>query len=91
MNIINSTISWLGTLAKNFSLGIIRFYQNLFSLDHSFWARDLPIGACRYQPTCSEYSHQAIGKYGIFRGWYLGIKRILRCHPLAKGGYDPLE
>ena len=91
MNINNWLISWPKNLAKNISLGLIKIYQTLFSLDHSFWARGLPIGACRYQPTCSEYTYQAINKYGFFKGWFLGAKRILRCHPLAKGGYDPLR
>ena len=46
---------------------------------------------CKYHPSCSEYMKQAINKYGIFKGSYLGIKRILKCNPFSKGGYDPLE
>lgn len=46
---------------------------------------------CKYYPSCSEYMKQAIEKYGCFKGIYLGIKRILRCHPFTKGGYDPLD
>lgn len=46
---------------------------------------------CKYYPSCSEYMKQAIKKYGCFKGLYLGIKRVLRCHPFAKGGYDPLN
>ena len=46
---------------------------------------------CKYYPSCSEYMRQAIEKYGCLKGLYLGIKRILRCHPFAKGGYDPLD
>lgn len=45
---------------------------------------------CRFIPTCSEYSYQAFSKYGFFKGAYLSIKRILRCHPFCRGGYDPL-
>lgn len=46
---------------------------------------------CKYYPSCSEYMKQAIQKYGSFKGLYLGIKRILRCNPFSKGGYDPLN
>lgn len=46
---------------------------------------------CRFYPSCSEYMRQAVIKYGIFKGMYLGIFRILRCHPFSKGGYDPLK
>lgn len=46
---------------------------------------------CRFEPSCSEYTMQAITKYGVLKGWYLGIKRIIRCNPFCKGGYDPLE
>lgn len=46
---------------------------------------------CKYYPSCSEYTKQAIEKYGVLRGWFLGIKRIIRCNPFSKGGYDPLK
>ena len=46
---------------------------------------------CKFYPTCSEYTKQAIEKYGCFKGCFLGIKRILKCNPLSKGGYDPLK
>lgn len=46
---------------------------------------------CIYVPTCSEYAIEAITKYGALKGGFLAIKRILRCHPFAKGGYDPLK
>lgn len=45
---------------------------------------------CRFTPTCSRYAMEAIEKYGAFKGTYLGIKRILRCHPGNPGGYDPV-
>ena len=46
---------------------------------------------CKYEPTCSEYAMQAIEKYGFLKGCFLSIKRILRCNPFSKGGYDPLK
>jgi len=45
---------------------------------------------CRFYPTCSNYSKQALMKYGIFKGSYLSVKRVLRCNPFNPGGYDPL-
>nr|WP_207669007.1 membrane protein insertion efficiency factor YidD [Natranaerovirga hydrolytica] len=45
---------------------------------------------CNYTPTCSMYSYEAISKYGVVKGGYLSIKRILRCNPFKKGGYDPV-
>lgn len=46
---------------------------------------------CKFEPTCSEYTKQAIEKYGVIRGIGKGSKRILRCNPFSKGGYDPLK
>lgn len=63
-------------------IGIIRFYQSAIS-PHT-------PSSCRYSPTCSEYSIQAIKKYGPFKGSYLAIKRILRCNPCGGSGFDPL-
>ncbi|NEU04390.1 membrane protein insertion efficiency factor YidD [Clostridium sp. ATCC 25772] len=46
---------------------------------------------CKFQPTCSQYAIEAIEKYGGLKGGYMAIKRILRCHPWSKGGYDPVK
>ena len=46
---------------------------------------------CKFYPTCSEYTKQAIEKYGVFKGCLLGAGRILKCNPFSKGGYDPLK
>lgn len=46
---------------------------------------------CKYYPTCSEYTRQAIEKYGALKGMFYGIKRILKCNPFSRGGYDPLR
>lgn len=76
---------------KKFLLASIRFYQKYLSLDTG-WARALWISdrVCRFTPTCSEYSFQAIEKYGIIRGLWFALCRIIRCHPFSKGGIDPI-
>lgn len=61
---------------------LIRFYRGFLS--------PLKPPSCRYIPTCSEYAMIAVEKYGAAKGSFLAIKRILRCHPFHKGGYDPV-
>lgn len=46
---------------------------------------------CKYYPSCSQYMIEAVQKYGTVKGFFLGAKRLLRCHPFTKGGYDPLK
>ena len=69
---------------------IIRFYQKTLSFDHGPMKSLYPLGFCRFNPSCSEYSIQAIQKYGIFRGGLKACWRVLRCNPFNKGGNDPL-
>jgi len=73
-------------------LALIRFYQKT-SFFHKTLFKTLFISdsVCRYQPTCSNYTYQAVEKYGTVKGLFLGLKRIIHCHPWAKGGYDPLR
>jgi len=47
--------------------------------------------ACRFEPTCSEYTKQAVQRYGAVKGTWMGVKRILRCQPFCKGGHDPVK
>lgn len=61
---------------------LIRFYQRCIS-------PYLP-DSCRYTPTCSQYAVEALQKYGLFKGGWLALKRILRCHPWGGSGYDPV-
>ena len=61
---------------------LIKIYQNIIS--------PLFPPTCRYTPTCSEYSIQSLKKYGLIKGVYLSIKRIVNCHPWGGSGYDPI-
>jgi len=67
---------------KWLALGLIRFYQKFIS-------PMLP-PSCRFYPSCSHYTYEAIKIHGFFRGSWLGIRRISRCHPFNPGGYDPV-
>jgi len=71
---------------KKVFISLIESYQKHISL--SFQKHGVH---CKYYPTCSEYTKQAIEKYGSMKGIFLGMKRILRCNPFSKGGYDPLK
>ncbi len=68
-------------LLKAFFITLLKGYQYFIS---PFFPP-----CCRFYPTCSTYTIQVIEKYGVVRGGYLGIRRILRCHPFSRGGYDP--
>ncbi len=69
-------------LGQRLFIAAIRLYQMTLS-------QVLP-PSCRFYPSCSEYTLQAIAKYGVLKGGWLGVKRILRCHPFHPGGYDPV-
>ena len=71
---------------KRLFIEIIKIYKKTISPILSYFGIK-----CKYYPTCSEYTMQAIQKYGIIRGCFLGIKRILKCNPFSNGGYDPLK
>jgi putative membrane protein insertion efficiency factor len=67
---------------------LIRFYQVCISPVLHIFAG--PGGGCRFEPTCSQYFLEAVEEHGSIRGSWLGIKRILRCHPWGGQGYDPV-
>ena len=68
-------------MIKKLILFLIKIYQKISALTPP---------RCRFYPTCSEYTKQAIIQFGVFKGGILGIKRIVKCHPLNEGGYDPV-
>lgn len=68
---------------KHILIFLIKFYRKYIS--------PLLGPNCRFVPTCSQYALEAVEKYGFFKGGYLSIKRILKCHPFHPGGYDPLK
>lgn len=76
-------IKFIVNIPKKIGIILINFYQK--NISPSFGKR------CIYYPTCSEYTKQAVDKYGIIKGSILGIKRILRCNPFSKGGVDKLK
>ena len=71
---------------KKILIKIIEFYQKHISM----WFETKGI-KCKYFPTCSEYSKQSIMKYGVIKGVFLSFKRIIKCNPFSKGGYDPVK
>lgn len=74
---------------RTFFVSLISFYQKFLSLDTGIFA--IKKGTtCVFFPTCSEYTKQAILKYGVFKGVFLGVRRIGRCHPWQKEHIDPL-
>ena len=68
-------------MIKKIVLFLINIYQKISALTPP---------RCRFYPTCSQYMKEAILKYGLLKGSWLGIKRLTKCHPLNKGGYDPV-
>jgi len=63
-------------------IALVNFYRKYFS--------NPAVPRCRYMPTCSRYALEALEKYGAMKGSLLALRRILRCHPFRKGGYDPV-
>jgi putative membrane protein insertion efficiency factor len=73
----------MSQISKTVALSVLRGYK---------WAvSPIFLPACRYVPSCSDYAMEAIDRYGVVRGSLMAIWRILRCHPFAKGGFDPVS
>lgn len=77
---------------KRITLWLIKAYQAAKPIRMLFGKLFfLPDSTCRFRPTCSEYMYQAVDKYGAIKGGVMGIKRILRCNPLSRSRYDPVQ
>ena len=68
---------------KRIALGLIHIYQATISQSTAH--------RCRYLPTCSQYMYEAIERYGFLKGFWMGSRRLARCHPFNPGGYDPVR
>jgi putative component of membrane protein insertase Oxa1/YidC/SpoIIIJ protein YidD len=76
-------------IPRNIAIGLVIFYQKLFSPDYSFWAKWVKWqGHCKYHPSCSEYMKKSLQKYGLIRGFLKGMWRVCRCNPWSDGGID---
>ncbi len=87
MKILNSIIN----LPRNLVAVLIIGYQKTLSLDHGPLSVLYSERTCRYEPTCSEYTKQAVLKHGVVVGIPIGFWRIVRCNPWSKGGWDPVK
>jgi hypothetical protein len=82
MGAVRNIMDFIGAALSGFAVYIIKFYK--------FFISPLLPAACRYYPTCSVYSIEAIKKFGLIKGGFLSIKRIITCNPLFEGGFDPV-
>ena len=80
----------LSSLPRKIVCFFIKIYQFLFSFDHAFWSNPKVFRICTYNPSCSEFSRQAVLKHGVILGSIMGFKRIIDCNPFSKGGFDPV-
>lgn len=80
---MNNIFKRLKTAPRRFGIFLIEIYQKNISPHKK--------SSCKFYPTCSEYTKQAIDKYGIIKGSFKGLKRIIKCNPFSEGGIDKLE
>ena len=71
------------SVLRDLTIGILRIYKR--------WISPMIPSACRFHPTCSEYMIEAVERHGAIRGLWLGVRRLLRCHPFHQGGFDPVR
>jgi uncharacterized protein len=70
---------------KKLALTLIRIYKRFLS------PANFGLNTCRFTPSCADYTYEAIDKYGLVKGGFMGFRRVLRCNPFSKGGIDPVK
>ncbi len=76
---------------KRLVLRSISFYKKYLNIDSPVLRGLFVVDkACKFSPTCADYTYQAVEKYGVIKGLWKGLRRIVRCHPWSKGGWDPV-
>jgi len=78
-------------IRRRVTVFFIRIYQKTLSPDHGPLRAIYPHGFCRFYPSCSEYTAQAVEKYGVIKGLSRGVWRVMRCNPWNEGGHDPVK
>jgi putative membrane protein insertion efficiency factor len=79
------------TILRMYVLTILRICVLTILRIYKRWISPMLPSACRFHPTCSEYTMDAVQKHGALRGVWMGIRRLLRCHPFHEGGFDPVR
>ncbi len=87
---INTVWKEIKKLPAKLGMFLIKIYQFTLSTDHAFWVTSSTPRVCRFYPSCSQYTYEAIDRFGLIRGSIMGFFRIMRCNPASKGGDDPV-
>ncbi len=90
-HIVKYGLTVLSQITTSMVIVLIHIYRYTLSPDHGMLRVFFPGGVCRYSPTCSQYALDSIRTFGVVRGGVFSLRRVLRCHPFAQGGYDPVR
>lgn len=90
-NTVTYGFSLFPKITKSVVIFLLHVYRYTLSPDHGMLQVFFPGGVCRYSPTCSQYAVDSVRAFGVMRGGISSLRRVLRCHPFAQGGYDPVQ